>query len=542
LSYSDDDKAIINGDHTISQSGIYEAAGATFDYQRIDGITNNSTSNYRKMEGVTEWITCTGRITETIQLKVLSRDKNPGIKYEYLLPINNNFEFNSDENYDYTSAETELPPLSTVAGQRHTLKSGTVTATPMNVTRERRRRRFMWKVVDFHPCNKSCGGGIQTPIYHCVKEGPSKRFLPKRCAHLAKPILSDSVLKCNTQPCPAYWKISEWSSCQCTGYNDTGFQKREIKCVQELGTGMVIQIPVGACLDERPDGRQLCECPKNKQDTYKYRVSPGGFNSIKHRVHHSKIPILNDDNNNVPSRPDHRNRKSGVWLASEWIEQCTTQCGEGIQYRSIFCDRSPPNIERCDIRLTPDTTRQCTATEKCDIGEWFIGSWSQCTGDCFNLTQSRTIYCIKDGNIVDDAICANDQKPVSFQKCNISQVPECGPSWHYSEWSDCSRPCGTGLQKRSIKCLRYEPIEGEMKESDSCRHKKRKRASQQCNTHSCDSTTTEPAPDPQVDLIQNDIAPECKDELSNCLFAVKQQLCNWPYIKEQCCETCFYKS
>ncbi len=145
---------------------------------------------------------------------------------------------------------------------------------------------------------------------------------------LAKPILSDSVLKCNTQPCPAYWKISEWGTCQCTGNNDTGFQKREIKCVQELGTGMVIQIPNGACLDDKPDGRQLCECVRSKQDTYKYRV-----NSIKHRGHHSKVAILNDDNsnnNNVPNRPDaiYRNKKTGVWLASEWIEQ--VNCGKRI--------------------------------------------------------------------------------------------------------------------------------------------------------------------------------------------------------------------
>lgn len=123
--------------------------------------------------------------------QVLSKDKNPGIKYEYLLPISGNFDSNSDENYDYTSAETESPPLTTLstAAHRHTLKSGTVTANPMNVTRERRRRKFMWKVVDFHPCNKSCGGGIQTPIYHCVKEGPSKRFVPRRCAHLGKRLI-----------------------------------------------------------------------------------------------------------------------------------------------------------------------------------------------------------------------------------------------------------------------------------------------------------------------------------------------------------------
>lgn len=237
--------------------------------------------------------------------------------------------------------------------------------------------------------------------------------------------------------------------------------------------------------------------------------------------------------------------------------QCTSTCGEGVQYRSIFCDRSPPNTDRCDIRLTPDTTRQCTATDKCDIGDWFVGSWNQCSGDCFNLTQSRTIHCIKNGydwlhtdhfqilsnalipitcrsrsfidfrNIVDDVNCVSDLKPIGVQKCNISQVSECGPSWHYSEWSEvsvscsfwllrafihnfyylqCSRACGTGLQKRTVKCLSYEPNDGEMKESDNCKHKRRKRAAQACNVHSCETTTEQPTSDPRVDLIQNDIA------------------------------------
>lgn len=77
----------------------------------------------------------------------------------------------------------------------------------------------------------------------------------------------------------------------------------------------------------------------------------------------------------------------------------------------------------------------------------------------------------------------------------------------------CSRACGTGLQKRTVKCLSYEPNEGEMKESDNCKHKRRKRAAQACNVHSCE-TTTEPTPDPRVDLIQNDIAAgKCPTEL-----------------------------
>lgn len=87
---------------------------------------------------------------------------------------------------------------------------------------------------------------------------------------------------------------------------------------------MVIQIPNGACLDDRPDSRQPCECPRSKQDSYKYRVSPGGPTSIKHRVHPSKVAVLNDDtSNNIPSQPDaiYRNKKAGVWLTSEWMEQ-----------------------------------------------------------------------------------------------------------------------------------------------------------------------------------------------------------------------------
>lgn len=55
-------KYIFNGDNTESESGSYEAVGAVFDYHRIDGLQHG--------DGVTEWITCTGPITEMIELMV----------------------------------------------------------------------------------------------------------------------------------------------------------------------------------------------------------------------------------------------------------------------------------------------------------------------------------------------------------------------------------------------------------------------------------------------------------------------------------------
>lgn len=58
---------IINGDNSISDSGVYKAAGAVFDYRRIDDAIEASDEN---SEGVTEWITATGPLRETIHLMV----------------------------------------------------------------------------------------------------------------------------------------------------------------------------------------------------------------------------------------------------------------------------------------------------------------------------------------------------------------------------------------------------------------------------------------------------------------------------------------
>lgn len=67
---SSDQKYVINGDFTVSLSGPYEAVGTIFDYRRIDGLTNGSSQGNKKIDGVTEWITCTGPTSEPIHLMV----------------------------------------------------------------------------------------------------------------------------------------------------------------------------------------------------------------------------------------------------------------------------------------------------------------------------------------------------------------------------------------------------------------------------------------------------------------------------------------
>lgn len=67
-----DHSFIINGENIISDSGIYKAAGAIFDYRRIDDAIETSDEN---TEGVTEWITATGPIREPVHLMVRIKTK-----------------------------------------------------------------------------------------------------------------------------------------------------------------------------------------------------------------------------------------------------------------------------------------------------------------------------------------------------------------------------------------------------------------------------------------------------------------------------------
>jgi thrombospondin type-1 domain-containing protein 4 len=137
--------------------------------------------------------------------------------------------------FQFSATSGELDPAI-----QNVLKSGdhknTTTAKTL------KKRRFLWKIVGFTACSKTCGGGIKSPIIRCVREAPTRIFSPKRCAHMKQPELNEQLLKCNTKPCPAYWKLAEWSECNCGNYDEEVFRTREVKCVQELTSGIVIQV------------------------------------------------------------------------------------------------------------------------------------------------------------------------------------------------------------------------------------------------------------------------------------------------------------
>ncbi|XP_055593032.1 thrombospondin type-1 domain-containing protein 4 isoform X2 [Uranotaenia lowii] len=573
LKTADHQRFLINGDYTISLSGFYQGAGTTFEYRRVDGLNNASTSSYRKIEGVTEWITAPGPSLEPVQLYLLSQQPNPGIKYEYLMPITTNFadsqSASSEDNRIDEGFSNDISEKASIRAPKQRIIMNT-TLPSSSTTKPLRKRKFLWKVVGFGACSKSCGGGVQQPVIKCVREAPTRIFSPKRCAHLTQPVLNENLLRCNTQPCPAYWKLSEWSECNCEDkFNENDvFKTREVKCVQELISGIVIQVSSGACMEEQPPAAEQCDCSKHfkpppQQESHKRK--PTVINHHSHHQHHHNhnnnggFNTQNDMGQGYGGRlPMDRisqrveAKKTGIWLTADWSDRCSASCGVGLQTRSIFCDRSSStNSERCDLRFTPDTTRECTSDRACEFGEWFAGPWGLCSGDCFNLTRSRTVLCIRNDNFVTDNECDDNVRPKSVETCDIETIDDCKPRWHYSEWSECTKTCDGGNQRRVVKCLEFNLRDKVMQESASCRYSDRPGAYRACNEEPCPTSTTIRSStttaisspidvEPRVDMIQNDAG--CRDDFPNCSIVLKAKLCSYAYYSQACCQTCRNRS
>ncbi|EDX04551.1 thrombospondin type-1 domain-containing protein 4 isoform X1 [Drosophila simulans] len=479
--------AIFNGENTVSESGSYEAVGAVFDYHRIDGAEDS--------HGVTEWITSIGPIRDSLQLMVFTKSaNNTGVKYEYMLPIVSE----SEENEMSLESSDGL------------LRSGMEDTSSSSSSRAGRKRIFNWKVIGFSGCTKSCGGGTQTPIIRCIRKNPLRYYSQRRCMHSVKPVLNENLLHCNTQPCPAYWRLDDWGECRCS--SSGGLRRREVSCVQELASGLVIHVDKAACMEDQPPMQKQCECPKNRRrNLSRYRLSgTSESSSNSSQVKRSKI-----DGSDA----------TAIWLTSEWNQYCSVTCGSGVEYRTVFCDRSKAGEQRCDPSTTPESRRPCEKPA-CEVGDWFTGPWSSCNGDCFDLTRTREVLCIRNQLITEHSECTPELKPQSVEKCSHEEVEYCAARWHYSDWSECTKPCGGGTQRRSVRCLEYDIKMNALRESTHCRYTNREPIYRNCNVQAC------------AEVPKTEVTPVCADKFSNCQWASQAKLCSYDYYRDNCCFSC----
>lgn len=114
-------------------------------------------------------------------------------------------------------------------------------------------------------------------------------------------------------------------------------------------------------------------------------------------------------------------------------------------------------FSNCRTKQRPiELTRTCN-NHPCPPS-WKISEFSECSHSCGSGIRSREVLCVRrvtrdvvsDSTtlILPDAQC-NEPKPHEQEACNIVSCPY---TWRTDQWSECSKSCGSGEQRRLVVC------------------------------------------------------------------------------------------
>ncbi|KAH1186541.1 hypothetical protein KIL84_019290 [Mauremys mutica] len=138
-------------------------------------------------------------------------------------------------------------------------------------------------------------------------------------------------------------------------------------------------------------------------------------------------------------------------------QECNKMC-QGLRKRKVTCIRKSDHLvvsdQRCEnIPPLPAVSEKCNT--ECELRWHNIGK-SECTSQCGPGYRSLDIHCMKYSVSkglsvpVDDKYCADQQKPPIREPCHGDCLLT---SWHYTEWSECSRSCERGIRTREAFCM-----------------------------------------------------------------------------------------
>ncbi|XP_034030554.1 ADAMTS-like protein 4 isoform X2 [Thalassophryne amazonica] len=559
--------SVVNGRWAVDPPGEYHAGGTTFTYKRPRAQAEGE-------ENKGESLSAPGPTTTQLQLYIIFHQQNPGIDYEFYIPV----EKPEAETEWLTDREGEVPrewprereapraplrspltvsmedplPASPPLSVPSFPSSSSVFSPPISDRwiPERSRPRgsapnrnaripprtdlpldtqppFVWRRGGFTECSASCGKGFQHRVILCINRHTNEEVPERNCDSAAKPVPEEEP--CNTHPCPPFWEASAWSECSVSC--GPGVQQRQLQCRQSFGNRSTMVHPQRCASLTPPASTQACQVQlcshwEISSDWSTCSVDCGvGKRMRSVRCISEQGSVMNDKECNSRLRPqgsEECNMGPCVtnWYFTDWSSTCSAQCGPGVQKREVVC------LTPGEVRGGEDCTGEKPAEMKaCNGGPcvattmWYSSPWTQCNVRCGNGTQRREIICVQkmgnDVTVVAATECAHLDKPAAVQEC---EMLECQPQWFTTEWSACSRSCGRGLQMREVRCLRPDKSH-----SPECDPTTKPEQEQICNPFPCSLQVTD---------------ENCRDRRQNCMMVVQARLCVYSYYKSACCVSC----
>lgn len=358
---------------------------------------------------------------------------------------------------------------------------------------------FRWVTAGKGSCQPGCGPGSQKIYFRCVKqEIRSRRNVVrsgKDCKHITRPRAEQP---CNGRCDNIHWLYSKWSKCSKTCGN--GLQTRRATCVEVIANGRK-ELSESTCSQiEKRSLRRACNtarCPSWRTGKWSRCSVACGEGDQEREVacvwrgsRRARDSMC--DLRKKPKKKQHcRMKACPHWEYDEWSD-CSVTCGIGHQIRLLRCvdaDRRALREEECRTVQKPVSRRECEGMPQCDKTvfliskfikpevRWITGEWGECYARCGTGHQKRQLRCedLK-GRVQQTSRCENVSKPLTVQSC----VKYCG-NWRYSDWTPCSSGCGRGTQRRQVKCFSRHRLT----EDDMCDPLFRPPNIRQCTNYLC---------------------------------------------------------
>ncbi|XP_022095859.1 thrombospondin type-1 domain-containing protein 4-like isoform X2 [Acanthaster planci] len=390
--------------------------------------------------------------------------------------------------------------------------------------------RYGWIDAGLTECSASCAGGIQHTKVNCIEWRTFRPQDPSLCEGMRKPNVRQQA--CNIEPCPPVWEVTEWMECSRTC--GMGRQMRQVMCKQTVTQTLITMVPGERC-DPRLEPERVQECHMDPCTAWSAGEwgecnVPCGEGRRQREVRcvdeareELDESACTDKQLSKPRTEETCDRGPCVsnWFVSEWNDLCSAECGGGHKSRYVVCttegNSQVLSDEACNTITKPRTTRTCNSMPCGAV--WLTSEWSQCSRECGEGIQERVVLCAGADEphiIINEEQCAMKPKPTNRQSCYLK---DCTAMWFNSDWTQCSRTCGGGHRKRDVKCL-----DSIMRSSTQCSEENRPSSTQSCNIQQCTTAT------PSID---------CQDRFQYCEKVAKARLCTYMYYRNNCCFSCF---
>uniref|UniRef100_A0ABM5F5M7 A disintegrin and metalloproteinase with thrombospondin motifs 13 isoform X2 n=1 Tax=Pogona vitticeps TaxID=103695 RepID=A0ABM5F5M7_9SAUR len=266
---------------------------------------------------------------------------------------------------------------------------------------------YIWSPVA-GDCTVTCGGGLMLVSYVCLVFDTREEAQEERCNQTRKP--SSQLEVCNPMLCPPSWEVKELAPCPVTCGG--GRIPLLVRCIRQHGNATKT-LPHSKCgRTRRPASSKECATEL------------------------------------CPAR----------WFSKKGA--CSASCGGGVLHKARYCARETGEKKEeeilpdahCENLPHPEEQEACNP-EPCPP-RWKVTRTGPCSSSCGLGVATQTIACVQSSGsqevaLADDS-CPEAEKPLASLPC---VVQECSYEWGFTQWTECSVSCGTGVQMRKDFCL-----------------------------------------------------------------------------------------